>query len=281
VQEVEMRLAAVALAVLLSTQGGAGAAPQDPGDRPGPVELSANPITPENPIPRRTLGVTPVYPAEAAAIGATGRVAVRVTLDEIGRVAEVRRPGRPALVFPSAPATTEQLVAAVDALLTATAAAVRQWQYDAPAKPPVSFTVTVAFTPAAEPSIVSQDGSPEDEGPPTAARPALPPLPPLPDDPAWVDGAVRVGGNLRMPTKTRNVNPVYPPEARDARVQGIVIIEARIGEDGRVTKARVRRSIPELDRAALDAVAQWEFTPTLLNGQPVAVVITATISFSL
>lgn len=224
--------------------------------------------------------MTPVYPPDAAAIDATRRVSVRVTLDEGGRVAKVRRPNTPPLVFPGAPATTEQLVAAVEALLTATATAVRQWQYDAPADPPVSFDITVNFTPSAEPSFVSQDGSPAAVRPRTAARPPIPPLPWL-DDPAWADGAVRVGGEIRMPTKTRHVNPRYPPEARDARVQGVVIIEARIGEDGRVTKSRVRRSIPGLDQAALDAVAQWEFTPTLLNGQPVPVVMAVTINFGL
>ena len=66
----------------------------------------------------------------------------------------------------------------------------------------------------------------------------------------------------------KNVNPVYPPIAQSARVQGIVIIEATIGPDGRVKDAKVLRSIPLLDQAALDAVKQWQFTPTLLNGVP-------------
>jgi TonB family protein len=277
-QEAHMRLAVLALALALVVQGRAAAAPQELRDKPGPAELSANPITAENPIPRRTLGVTPVYPPEASAIGATGRVAVRVTIDEFGRVAEVRRPIAPSLVYPSSPATTEQLVTAVEALLTATANAVRQWQYDPPSQPPVSFNVTIAFTPASEPSVISQESSTER----ARERTERPPIPRVSlADPAWADDAVRIGGDVQAPVKTRNVSPVYPTEAREARVQGIVIVEARIGEDGRVTKARVLRSIPELDQAALDAVAQWEFTPTLLNGQPLAVVTTVTISFTL
>jgi protein TonB len=64
-------------------------------------------------------------------------------------------------------------------------------------------------------------------------------------------------------------------------VQGIVIIEATIGPDGKVQDARVLRSIPLLDAAALDAVRGWEFTPTLLNNQPVPVVMTVTVQFSL
>ena len=64
-------------------------------------------------------------------------------------------------------------------------------------------------------------------------------------------------------------------------MQGIVIIEATIGADGRVTNARILRSVPLLDQAAIDAVRQWEFTPTLLNGVPVPVVMTVTVNFTL
>jgi TonB family protein len=102
-----------------------------------------------------------------------------------------------------------------------------------------------------------------------AARQNAPPAP------------VRVGGNVAPPKKTRHVPPVYPPEAQQAHVQGLVIIEATIGEDGKVRDARVLRSIPLLDQAAIDAVRQWEFTPTLVNGVPVPVVMTVTVNFSM
>ena len=92
---------------------------------------------------------------------------------------------------------------------------------------------------------------------------------------------VRVGFGVRAPQKLREVNPVYPPIAQSARVQGIVIIEATIGAEGRVTNARILRSVPLLDQAAIDAVKQWEFTPTLLNGVPVPVVMTVTVNFTL
>ena len=65
--------------------------------------------------------------------------------------------------------------------------------------------------------------------------------------------------------------PVYPPTAQSARVAGAVILEATIGPDGKVIDAKVVRSVPMLDQAALDAVRQWEYTPTLLNGAPVPV----------
>ena len=76
---------------------------------------------------------------------------------------------------------------------------------------------------------------------------APPPPPPPPPPPA----PVRVGGNIKPPTKTKDVRPVYPAIAQSARVQGVVIVEATIGPDGRVAEAKVLRSIPLLDAAAL------------------------------
>jgi protein TonB len=93
--------------------------------------------------------------------------------------------------------------------------------------------------------------------------------------------AVRVGGKIRPPTKTKNVTPGYPAAAKSAGVQGIVIIEAVIGADGKVADAKVLRSVPQLDEAAVAAVKQWEFTPTLLNGKAVPVVMTVTVNFKL
>jgi protein TonB len=105
----------------------------------------------------------------------------------------------------------------------------------------------------------------------------LPTAPPPPPPAA----PVRVGGNIKPPTKTKEVRPIYPPIAQSARVQGVVIIEATIGADGRVKDAKVLRSIPLLDQAATDAVKQWVFTPTLLNGVPVPVIMTVTVNFTL
>ena len=92
---------------------------------------------------------------------------------------------------------------------------------------------------------------------------------------------IRVSGDIVPPTKVKTVNPVYPAGAVSGKVQGQVWIEATIGPDGKVQAAKVLRSIPQLDQAALDAVRQWEFTPTLLNGVAVPVIMTVTVSFSL
>jgi TonB family protein len=91
---------------------------------------------------------------------------------------------------------------------------------------------------------------------------------------------IRVGGNIPPPQKTRDVKPVYPSNALEDHVQGVVVIEATIGVNGRVRDAVVRRSIPLLDAAALDAVRQWEFAPTLINGAAVPVVMTVSVSFA-
>jgi TonB family protein len=110
--------------------------------------------------------------------------------------------------------------------------------------------------------------------------PPPPPPPPAPRTPAS-SAPVRVGGTVGPPAKTKDVKPVYPAIARTARVQGVVLIEATIGPNGSVQDAKVLRSIPLLDEAALDAVRQWQFTPTIVNGVAVPVIMTTSVSFSL
>jgi len=93
--------------------------------------------------------------------------------------------------------------------------------------------------------------------------------------------AVRVGGNIKAPTRTKYVKPVYPPAALDARVQGVVILEVTIAADGRVRDARILRSIPTLDQAALEAVRQWEYSPTIVDDVAVPVIMGVNVQFSL
>ena len=92
--------------------------------------------------------------------------------------------------------------------------------------------------------------------------------------------AVKVGGQIRPPVRVKEVAPVYPAIAQSARVQGDVVIEATIDEEGNVADARVVKSTPLLDQAALDAVRQWQYQPSLLNGVPTAVVTTVTVKFT-
>jgi protein TonB len=105
--------------------------------------------------------------------------------------------------------------------------------------------------------------------------PPPPPPPPAPRAP------VRTGGQIQPPALIKRVPPVYPPIAVNAHVQGVVILEATVGRDGRVEDVEVLRSVALLDRAAIEAVRQWVYAPLLLNGQAERFVLTVTLSFSL
>jgi protein TonB len=101
-------------------------------------------------------------------------------------------------------------------------------------------------------------------------------IPPEPVRPAPL--RVRVD---REPRKVRHVAPVYPPLALAARVQGRVRLECVIGEDGRVSEIVVVEGHPLLDAAAIEAVRQWRYRPTLLNGVPVSVALAVVVDFRL
>ena len=101
-----------------------------------------------------------------------------------------------------------------------------------------------------------------------------PPPPPRPTTP------IRVSLS-KAPTKIRDVSPVYPVLAIASRTEGTVIIEAVIGTTGEVTEARVLKGKALLDEAAMAAVRQWRYTPTLLNGVPVPIILTVTVTFQL
>jgi TonB family protein len=250
----------------------------------GPLELKAHPVTPENPVPRRVHYEPVMIPDSIDSI--RGNFGVKVTLDDVGRVAEARvvkiEVSMPGITY-EAHAETDlrnrgtrlldglgkdggnaevaQRRRDFEALLAAAAASVRQWRYDPPFEAPLTFAVDVPFAKGSE----VMEFKPRQQV--------------MEFKPAREGDALRVGGTIKAPTKVKDVRPVYPPIAREAGVAGVVIIEVKIGTDGRVEEGRVLRSIPLLDQAALDAVKQWEFTPTMLNGVPVPVIMTVTINF--
>ncbi|HEU4937451.1 MAG TPA: energy transducer TonB, partial [Vicinamibacterales bacterium] len=211
-----------------------------------------------NPSPRRVHyeeAVVPDWLASERAI-----VDIKITLDEVGRIAEARvlEMYQPSALNPD----NERARQAKDALKEAALASIRQWRYDAPFEAPLTFTVPVrlgkdaevmAFQPKAQVAFQTKSD----------------------------DGTLRIGGNIKAPKKIKDVPAVYPPIAREAGVSGVVIIETKIGADGFIEDARVLKSIPLLDEAALDAVRQWQFEPTLLNGRPVPVMMTTTVNFFL
>ncbi len=92
---------------------------------------------------------------------------------------------------------------------------------------------------------------------------------------------IRVSGKIQQ-TKLINKVPVnYPPEAKAARIEGVVQLQIVIGTDGTVKQAEVLSGQPLLVRAALDSVRQWTYAPTTLKGQPVEVVTRVGVVFHL
>ena len=151
--------------------------------------------------------------------------------------------------------------------------------------PPPPAPRPTALPPPAQ--VSSSDAAPVEV--PDGIAPEPPDAPPsVPFDPATIDGLpligdfaaadplpppvarepVRPGGSISRPERIHYVAPEYPALARSARREGTVILEAVLDTDGSVREARVLRSVPLLDAAALEAVQQWRFTPTLLNGDP-------------
>jgi protein TonB len=107
-------------------------------------------------------------------------------------------------------------------------------------------------------------------------------LPPLPAPaPAPAPAPVRIGGQVKAPALLHRVEPVYPDLAVLAKVTGVVVLEATVGVDGGVTGVRVLQSRGPLDKAALLAVKQWQYSPLVLNGIPTPFVLTVTLNFAL
>jgi TonB family protein len=95
------------------------------------------------------------------------------------------------------------------------------------------------------------------------------------------EGPLRAIGEIKAPRLIKRVEPVYPEDARRARVEGVVILEATTDIYGRVMTVKVLRSIPMLDQAAIDAVRQWVYEPMVINGKPRSMIFTTTVTFQL
>jgi protein TonB len=155
---------------------------------------------------------------------------------------------------------------------------------DAPTNPAIAPTTAPdAINPEPAPPGVPDIGVPIDGGVPdglglvSAGKPIVvqAPEPPRPAAP------VRVADLPVMPRKVVDVLPAYPEIARVARVEGTIIMEAVLDTNGRVTQLRVLKSVPMLDQAAVSAVRQWRYTPSLYGGHPVSVLMTITVRFAL
>jgi TonB family protein len=135
--------------------------------------------------------------------------------------------------------------------------AVRQWGYEPVIindKPiPVTFTVTVRFKLDAhlKPAEVTDSY------------------------------AFKLPEGMKPPKRTKYIAPVYPAEAIKAQAQGPVVLDATTDESGKLSHINATKSIPLLDKAAIDAVKQWEFEPALVGGKPTPVALTITLIFYL
>jgi TonB family protein len=247
--------------------------------------------------PRLVKEVEPVYPAEARKAGIEGVVILEATTDLYGRVANAK------------------VLRSIPALDQAAMEAVKQWVYEPMVingKPhPVVFTVTVRFTlddekkPKAGGVVGGVYGgvtsgvsggvqggvSKGVEGGVAGgvqggvaggvSGGVVGGVVSAQELQKFEGDAVRAVGEIKPPKLIREVPPRYPEKARQARVEGIVILEAKIDEQGNVIDTRVLRSIPLLDQAAIDALMQWKYEPLQIDGKPRKVLFTVTVRFVL
>jgi TonB family protein len=237
--------------------------------------------------PRKTVRtVTPEYPTEAQRLGLEGMVELKLTVDRAGEVTRTERLKSAMDLRPDeqdGAARVEYFAKNPYALAEAAERAAKAWRFE-PA--PTGMTVVVSFAfrmkeSADQPGSGFATGLPVLSSPPGLPRPGPPPAAAAGTAAASATRRLRVGGAIKPPVRLVNVNPDYPEEAQAAGIEGVVILEIIIATDGSVLDARVLRSIPELDQAAIDAVLQWQYEPTLLNGEPVELEMAVTINFTL
>jgi periplasmic protein TonB len=167
----------------------------------------------------------------------------------------------------------------------------------APAPPPTVAPVPVAVQTV---PLVAPDGVREELPTPPPAAPPSPLGTPggigsvpnvgvsinnstlsIPKPPEEPQGPRRVGGDIKPPERTTYRAPQYPAAAQAAKIEGTVVLEAIIDAQGVVQNVRVIKSVPLLDRAAIEAVQQWRYNPTRLNGVAIPVIMSVTVMFTL
>jgi protein TonB len=234
------------------------------------MAAGVNVVTPENPIPRRVVAPAVPYPPDLAGTGFGATVHTQVMLDSGGSVTARYTLVRLTGAQPASDVERERVIAAFAAAATNGVAA---WRYEPPFNAPLAFSMSLSFN-AEEAATVTQ--SVTGPGGRSGAAGAAVPLRIQETLTVGHASSFRAGAGF---AQTKHVDPVYPETARSTRVSGVVILEASIDVQGRVSDVRILRSVPLLDRAALDAVRQWEYAPTLLNGAPVPVIMTLTMQF--
>jgi TonB family protein len=239
---------------------------------PGELELRARPITADNPMPSLIRGGAPTYPGEAAGTGAAGAVVFRITIDSAGTVAEARYLGHDRWAMREVKGRLEAAPMLDSIFVAASENTLRGWLFEPPVDGPVSLDVEFAFSGEGRTRTVSQQPAPADTPRPGPAR-----LVTGPSLAVTHSDAMPISGV--SPKRIKYVAPVYPADALGKHLEGAVIVELFIDDTGHVTDSRLVRSEAPFDEAALAAVRQWEFEPTLVSGSPTAVTVTVAVTF--
>lgn len=185
-----------------------------------------------------------VYPPDAKAAKIEGKVWLKIEIDRQGVVSNAYATSGP------------------DELRGAALDSVRQWRFSTDAALPAQADVSVVFR-------LDDKAGANDQAAPATGQEGAPP------------SRIRVGGNVQSNNLIHKVTPVYPPEAKEARIQGVVRLSVLIAADGTVKEVEVMEGEPVLVDAAVPAVRQWVYRPTLLNGQPVEVSTVVDVNFTL
>jgi TonB family protein len=154
-----------------------------------------------------------------------------------------------------------------DAMVKAAIASLRQWRFDPPAGAPAVVRVPIYF------DVVGRRTTFGSIRPMSGYAPHVTAVPP--------SDVLKVGGAIKTPTKLVSVPPRYPADAIEAKVEGEVVLDVVVDANGVPTDVQVSKGVPMLDAAAIEAVRQWRYEPTLMNGVPVPVAMTVTVNFSL
>ena len=206
-------------------------------DTPGPLEWQAMAIG-NTPL-RAISSKLPTSPTEARALKADATIVFQMTIDASGKVAEIRNSANRLGIPKDTTADEAAQRAASRAFVDTAAAVVRQWQYERPARAPVTFPVAITFKPEGE----------------------------------------ALASVVAAPTKVKHVDAVYVDVAKQGRVSGTVRLFALVGVNGKVAQVRVLDSIPLLDAAAIEAVQQWEYTPLKVDETPMPSGVAAIVTF--
>jgi protein TonB len=240
---------------------------------PAPVAAAGEPVRVTGGVPARVSGAGPAYPAAAQAAGIAGLVFIDAVIDTTGAVREAR------------------VVGSIPGLDVEAQAAVRGWKYAPPVidgKPvEVLKLVSVRFAP--HPGITVIDlidlarfyaatGHVSEAQAATAQA-----IQAVADRRAALTRKIgERPGEVTEPVVSFRVPPVYPAKARSNKIQGYVIVEALVTEEGDVVAPVILKPAAELlNQAAIEAVAQWKYTPARFDGKPVPITLNVTVNFAL